>query len=363
MRSNSRKIRDDFNANIESTFRKYRQRKAAKTRLKKMNGGYKCDKEYNEVVVPYWERFGYKPAKYWFELYCDREQKIDPRYIPADLFYGELVPYFSNSDFRRFGEDKCYHDVWFPEMMRPGTVCKNIAGVFYDKDMNIITKEQAIELCMNHNGAFLVKPSVDTGEGRLIEFFEEGEATPEAVESVFDGIDCNFIVQDGIKQHKDIAQFNPSSVNTIRMITFLFKGKVYLLSSILRVGAPKSKVDNIGAGGYACPITEDGHLLDKAVNRNSEWVEQTTEGVKFKDVVIPEYQKAIDIAMKAHTKLAHFKLIGWDFAIDENGNPIMIEYNTCPGMNQFTCGPMFGDLTEDVLREYFIEKQYKNACN
>ena len=103
MRSGFRKKWDDLNLKIESSFRKHKYRKSAKLRLKRMNGGYHCDKEYREVVVPYWKRFGYQPPKYWYQIISDREGKVDPRYIPDDLYYGEIIPYFSNSHFRRFG--------------------------------------------------------------------------------------------------------------------------------------------------------------------------------------------------------------------------------------------------------------------
>jgi D-alanine-D-alanine ligase-like ATP-grasp enzyme len=61
--------------------------------------------------------------------------------------------------------------------------------------------------------------------------------------------------------------------------------------------------------------------------------------------------------------MAHFKLIGWDMAVDENNEPVFIEYNTFPGANQLTNGPAFGDLTEKVLEEYFINRTLANAQN
>lgn len=363
MRSTGRKKRDNFNAGLESIYRKHRAVKNCKLRLKRMGGGYDCGQEYENVVVPYWAKYGYKPAKYWYEMFCDREQKIDPRYIPDDLYYGELVPYFSNSQFRRFGEDKCYHDVWFPDVVRPATICKNIAGVYYDSQMNPIQKDQALALCLDFDDEFLIKPSIDSGEGRLIKFFEKGTADLDGVTKTFDAIGANFIVQAAVKQHEDIARLNPSSVNTVRVISFFFKGEVHILSSILRVGAPKAKVDNIGAGGFACPILEGGQLKDKAVNRKAVWVEENNEGVKFSDVVVPHFDDVVDVVKFAHKRLAHFKLIGWDFSVDTTGQPVLIEYNTCPGANQLTCGPTFGDLTEEVLEEYFIKKTLANAQN
>lgn len=363
MRSNGRKRRDNLNASLESMYRKHRAVKNCKLRLKRMNGGYNCDQEYQDIVVPYWKKYGYKPAKYWYEMFSDREQKVDPRYIPDDLYYGELVPYFSNSQFRRFGEDKCYHDLWFPDVVRPETICKNIAGVYYDADMQPMDEQQAVQLALACPDEFLIKPSIDSGEGRLIRFFAPGEATKDAVEAVFHDIGANFIVQKAVKQHPELARLNPSSVNTIRVISFFFKGQVHILSCILRVGAKDAKVDNIGAGGFACPIQEDGHLQDRAVNRKAQWVTENNEGIKFADIQVPDYDKVLETVKRVHPRLAHFKLIGWDFSVDTQGNPVLIEFNTCPGANQLTCGPTFGDLTDEVLQEYFIDRTLANAQN
>ena len=51
MRSGVRKKWDDLNFKAESFYRKYEYRKKAKLRLKRMNGGCKCTKEYNEIVI------------------------------------------------------------------------------------------------------------------------------------------------------------------------------------------------------------------------------------------------------------------------------------------------------------------------
>ena len=146
MRSDFRKKWDELNLKVESRYREYVYRKKGKIRLKRMNGGFKCNTEYREIVLPYWKRFGYKPQKMWYQIFADRDKKVDPRYIPDDLWFGTIIPYYSNPLFRRGGEDKCYHDVWFSNLKRPETLAKNIAGVFYDSQMNVISFEDVIDI-------------------------------------------------------------------------------------------------------------------------------------------------------------------------------------------------------------------------
>ena len=54
---------------------------------------------------------------------------------------------------------------------------------------------------------------------------------------------------------------------------------------------------------------------------------------------------------KAHYQLPYFKLMGWDIAIEEDGTPTMIEFNTTPDLSQSANGPAFGEYTEMILKE------------
>ena len=145
-------------------------------------------------------------------------------------------------------------------------------------------------------------------------------------------------------------------------VFFVWRRGIYTLFDF-KNGGQQCKVDNIGAGGYACPIHEDGSLNELGVNRKAEWRSKNQNGIYFKDIIVPSYQDIVQTVKREHRKLAHFKLIGWDFSVDTNSDPIFIEYNVCPGSNQITCGPTFGDLTEKVLEEVFIKKTLKDAQN
>lgn len=50
------------------------------------------------------------------------------------------------------------------------------------------------------------------------------------------------------------------------------------------------------------------------------------------------------------------RLISWDLAIDEKGNPLLVEFNlTFGGINfhQFCNGPILGSLRDDILADVF----------
>ena len=70
-----------------------------------------------------------------------------------------------------------------------------------------------------------------------------------------------------------------------------------------------------------------------------------------KDFEIPNYNAAIEAVKKAHVNISYIKFASWDIAIDENGEPNLIEVNFAGDMavHQLTVGPAFGELTKEVL--------------
>ena len=58
------------------------------------------------------------------------------------------------------------------------------------------------------------------------------------------------------------------------------------------------------------------------------------------------------------------RLISWDLAIDENAQPLLIEGNLTFGeldFHQMCNGPIFGDLTEEVLKDVFANSYTLNS--
>lgn len=83
----------------------------------------------------------------------------------------------------------------------------------------------------------------------------------------------------------------------------------------------------------------------------------------FDGFKIPSFDKACDLVRKAHPIIAHFRLVSWDIAIDQNGEALLIEANMRKGglnLLQFNNGPLFGDLTKKILDEVFGKRNDKN---
>lgn len=319
-------------------------------------------KIYREEILPYWKQFGRHPKKLWFRHYYNTLGTIGPRYIPDDIHCRYIVPFFDNPLYERQLEDKNLYSMVFPDVKRPETVFKYFGPTYFsaravgfcNEDFTPITRQEAIDR-LSAGGRFILKPTRDTGEGKDIRVFtagEGGEDIPALLDS-YKGVD--FIVQRFVSQHPDLAAFNASSLNTIRLITMVWEGQPRILSGIIRIGSAGNPVDNIAAGGYQVGIDTDTGTLKKQAFTYAGGIgaEQTAEGKVFGGFPIPSWEKLRDTAMQCALRLPHLKLIGWDFAIDEKGDVVLIELNCHFGQTQSSNGPTFGDLTEEVLTAVF----------
>lgn len=326
-------------------------------RLKSINGGYNGSAaEYRDVVLKYWSKYGLRPHKCWYDLFCAGKEAYDPRYIPNHIWLYKVIGHFNRTDLRFAYADKGMYSRFLPNVKKPETVVKNIGGLYYNGDRDeLITREEAKALILKEEH-LIIKPSLDSYGGHGIVFYDRDDRAFD-VDRVLDGFPNGFVAQRLLKQHPDLARINPESVNSIRVISFRFRGEVHILSALLRMGAAGARVDNTTAGGCACPIKPDGWLVEKAVNRRSEWTDRhESSGILYKDIRVPNFEGVVEAAKRIHGLMPLYNIIGWDFSVDESGDPVLIEYNLMPEQNQISCGPTFGDMTDAVLDEVFLKK-------
>jgi len=357
--SKLRDLCDRLYIRAETTANAYAKWKAGRRNAKYMTENPLVAKNWNTVIRPYWKQFGLRPPRrFWYRMYCNDVNPFDPGYIPDDRFTRDVIPHYNNLIFAKALQDKCLHSVLFPDMNRPVTLVKNIAGVFYDDALNLLTKEEACGRCRNH-GRILVKPSVGSGGGANIRFYDSDTLTDDDILAIFRSYKQNYIVQEKMEQHPALAALNPNSLNTVRLITFLHDNEVRILTAILRVGGGSNEVDNTSQGGYKSSVHPDGRLHKLGMTRlggHWEYVETYPNGLRFEDVVIPSYDRICETVCAHAAKMSHFKIIGWDIAVDPNGEPTLIEYNVIPAQGHGTDGLLFGDLTETVLAEVYGRK-------
>lgn len=313
------------------------------------------NQKYKSIIKPYWKKYGVKPHKNSFKVLCPEGKAIDPRYISNGLWTNDILSHFNSIiDYSNLA-NKSLQPMFVPDLKKPETILQYISDVFYDKDFNPITEEEVCRLC-RQEGTVIMKQSYASFGGYGVAFFDARHLTDQEVIDNLHFFKDDVIVQSVISQHKVLSDINPGSINTLRIVTFYFKGEVHILSTLLRMGSGDSKVDNVSQGGFACRVHPDGRLDKYAVSRVSSWNTVHPGGTVFESVVIPNYTHIIETVKNAARKVPFFKILGWDIAINAEGEPVFIEFNVRPEQNQKTCGPTFGDITEEVLADVYLKE-------
>lgn len=162
----------------------------------------------------------------------------------------------------------------------------------------------------------------------------------------------NFMLQEKVIQHPFFDQFNPTSANIIRIITWRYEGEINVLSASIRFGIKGSFTDRAFVDGKEIAnvvgIDNDGYVKDRFVSFDGNIADPPL----LTDKKVPSWDLLLEMVKKAHNGLLFFDFVAWDFMIDKNGNPICIEYNIkWPGtiLYQYANGPLAGEYTDKFL--------------
>lgn len=210
----------------------------------------------------------------------------------------------------------------------------------YSKIKNCANTREALKKLPN--GKFFIKPQNDSlGRGAIVLIKKENEFNfTHVVRGTIDlekflEITKNraFFIQDYIEQHEALKALNPSSLNTIRIITTKFNKKPQILCAGLRIGKnSKTIVDNVSKGGCLVGIDEKtgklqkyGFFSDKrAITKHPE------SKIKFEGYQVPFWKECVQAAKKLQAMSPGYTSVGWDIAITPKG-PILIEGNATWG--------------------------------
>lgn len=350
------RLKDAFNGGF-GTIETTAVNTAMKLRLRRQLGQFMKSTdtlapEYKSRIEAYWKPYHRVNTRY-HAWYSSRNGICDPRYIPDDLYYTVIDQHFNNRKYGWGVNDKNYYSLLFPDVKQPTTVIRKINNIYYNADYRIISENEAIRLCKQQE-ALIIKPANETGGSRGIQFWTVGEGIKGKIQK-----HSSLIVQTLIKQHKALSEIHSNSVNTLRIMTLIINDQVYHISTVLRMGVGGSRVDNASAGGITCGVKNDGQLKDVAYNAHGDIFTEHPQGYHFNKCKVPNYNKAVDVVKCCHEKLGHFRLVSWDVAIDDEEEPVLIEANLRNGecdFHQFNNGPLFGDLTDQVLQEVFMKR-------
>lgn len=328
----------------------------ARTQFKTMGiSRFRCSSEQNRQISEVWKDLKFK--KEWIPFYNSFHDGFNPFFVPNDLYYPFIDAFYTNTASSKFIDDKNLYDLIFKDANMPITIARKMeSGIMLNNAYEIVSEKEVVGLCSEIDGPLVVKISVNSCGGAGVFILQPEEIGTKLIDILNEN--SNVIVQKYVHQHPMMSYLHEKSLNTIRIVTFLTRdGVVKPLSTIVRMGVNGSFVDNASVGGVFCGVTNNGNLKEKAYDDYGNTYSTHPQGAVFSKCTIPNYEKCINLVCKLAPRISRYsRLVSWDLAIEEDGNPILIEMNLSFGAlyyHQVTNGPIFGNLTPEVIDEVF----------
>lgn len=153
--------------------------------------------------------------------------------------------------------------------------------------------------------------------------------------NVFDEISQSkipLVAEEVVVQRGLLHEFNPSSVNTIRVTTVRVNQDVYICHAYLRVGHKGAFVDNVSSGGIRFIVDKDkGLVLSGSTFQQFNIENHPDTGIRITGHIIPFWKEIKSFVKRAHlASPPGLRLIGWDVCLSDS-EISLIEGNTGPG--------------------------------
>ena len=272
-----------------------------------------------------------------------------------NYFYAFIDDYFTNPQRTDPCDDKNLYDLYFQDVKRPQTIFRKLRNIYLDENYQEISLQQAIKRARECEEVILKVGRFAYG-GKSLLFWKSTDADERELMDFLQSND-DIVCQQVLRQHTELGRLNPTSINTVRIMTLHFDGQIHVPSSILRMGVNGSRVDNGSQGGIVCGIQDNGQLKNFARDLSGNYYSNHPGGTHFESITIPHFSECLDMATTlAKRFVAITRSISWDLAISEDGHPILLEANLSGGgldVHQVCNGPLYGDLTHDVVAEVF----------
>jgi hypothetical protein len=155
------------------------------------------------------------------------------------------------------------------------------------------------------------------------------------------------VLQRFVSSHPDLARMCPGPVATVRLTTVLSKGAASIRSSYLRIGRD-GETHVQSASHIRVPVDPDGLLSGQGFMPDWGPVSRHPEtGFAFEEQFVPAFEALKLAAIEMQTKVPQVPCVGWDFTVDTDGTPVLLEWNGGHNDIKFSeavHGPCFADM-------------------
>ncbi|WP_165156823.1 sugar-transfer associated ATP-grasp domain-containing protein [Parabacteroides sp. ZJ-118] len=315
----------------------------------------------------HWLRLSKTPDRKSFRLFLFYIGP-DINIVPEDISASIIQPLLNPIETRPYYQDKNAFEKILPSAFLPKALFRMINGAYFTADYEPLGELSDIDLNELTKGVdvLFIKPATDSSSGHGVLKFSRNEKDTLICKDAnqlfnvnflneYSKSNSNFIVQEALSQSEYIAQFNPSSINTLRVATYksVVDNRTHVCAIILRIGKQGASVDNAHAGGLFIGVGLDGTIGKYACDQYGNKYD-TFNGIDFKNenYRIPDFEKVISFAEKVGDSILHHRLVAQDICLQADGEPCLVEFNIrafAPWLFQFTSGTAFGKYTDEII--------------
>lgn len=208
-------------------------------------------------------------------------------------------------------------------------------------NMNKATFEEFSAFCDQHGRGF-VKPRGGT-YGRGVEIIDlSGEIDRKAVYDKLRAADV--LLEEVIVQHPWMAELNGSSLNSLRVVTYLCADghSEIMPGAVIRVGRSGRIADNFHHNGIGAQIDiETGIVCSTGVDKNANrYIVHPDTGASVLGFRIPLWDEVCKTVLQAAKVVPEVRYVGWDVAITKDNTIVLVEGNdrADPDLGQMSDG-------------------------
>ncbi len=182
-----------------------------------------------------------------------------------------------------------------------------------------INENEFITFVKNNKSVILKPIDLSSGRGITIYNYKNDESAKETYNELQGE---KILVEEIVKNCKELQRFNSSSCNTVRIYTMVERDKsVSIINALIRIGAKGSAVDNYHSGGVGAAIDINTGIIYTQlhdVNGKKHIVHPST-GTEIIGKRIPKWEALKQSVKEAAKKLPTSRWIAWDICITEDG--------------------------------------------
>jgi hypothetical protein len=271
-------------------------------------------------------------------------------WIP-DNYYGEIVVSKFNGQYGELLSSlKPLNSLVFKSSAFPD-ILSFANGLFFDPNYRTVQKEDVLHYLFKSCDRVVYKLD-NSLQGRGIFFFDKQTLNLERVKELGSGLFQSFICQ-----HPTLDSFHPLSVATLRITSVCSEaGEPSIRACYLRFGSDNDT--HVQSKSHIrVPIDiRTGTFSD--VGYTTDWLEITEHPVskkRFQNSAFPSFDAACKLVCDLHRQVPFARVIGWDIAVNEQGDVLVMEWNGGHNDIKFseaTQGPCFKDQQWHLLRNH-----------